>query len=128
MPADAEPRPVGRPSKYETRFCDEVEGFMGQGFSLAAFAGHIGVSRSTINEWMAEHADFSEAVSRAKCVRLLHWEKAGLKVASEGGGTGTATMIVFGLKNMGGDEWTDKSEVKVDGGMTVNITGADADL
>ena len=103
--------PKGRPSKYEPRFCDEVEDFMRQGFSLGAFAGEIGVARSTINEWIESHPDFSEAVSRAKGRRLLHWERAALNVAQKGGGPGTATIIVFGLKNMDADgDWRDKQE------------------
>ena len=40
-----------------------------------------------------------------------------MKVASSGGGPGTATVIVFGLKNMGGGEWADKSEVKNTGAL-----------
>lgn len=81
---------------------------MGEGLSIGAFAGHIGVARSTINEWIEQYPEFSEAVSRAKAKRLLHWEREALRVARTGGGPGTATIIVFGLKNMGGDEWTDK--------------------
>lgn len=99
---------------------------MGSGLSLGAFAGKIGVSRSTINEWMAANPEFSEAVSRAKSARLLHWELAGLSVAKEGGGAGAATMIVFGLKNMGGDEWTDtqKTELTGAGGGPIQTNAA----
>lgn len=88
---------------------------MGRGLSLGAVAGIIGVARSTINEWMEQHAEFSEAVSRAKAKRLLHWEETALNVAKAGGGPGAATMIVFGLKNMGGDEWSDTTKTEVSG-------------
>lgn len=128
MSAEAETRPVGRPSVYEERFCDEVEAFMGQGYSLTAFAGSIDVSRATIDNWMKAHPEFLEAVSRSKAKRLMHWEGQALKVSEKGGGPGTATVIVFGLKNMGGDEWSDASKVEHSGGVTVNITGADGDL
>ena len=123
-------RKVGRPTKYEERFCQEAEIAMAEGYSLTAFAGIIGVARSTLNEWMEANPEFSEAVSRAKAKRLLHWEKAAMKVAEKGGGPGTATVIVFGLKNMGGDEWTDttKQDVNLNGGVTVNISGPDASL
>lgn len=106
----------GRPTKYEPRFCDELEAFMGAGFSATAFAGHIGVSRATLDNWAKDHPDFLEALSRAKARRLLHWEGAALRVTEKGGGPGTATIIAFGLKNMGGDEWSDtqKLEAKVD--------------
>jgi hypothetical protein len=106
---------VGRPSKYEERFCDELEQFMAQGYSATAFAGHIGVSRATIDNWAKEHQEFMEALHRAKAKRLLEWEKIGLKVAREGGTGGQSTMITFGLKNMGGGEWFDKQQLEHSG-------------
>ena len=62
-----EPTPkMGRPSLYDPKFCDMVVEDMGQGYSLTAFAGLIGVNRSTITEWMNAHPDFSAAVTRGK--------------------------------------------------------------
>ncbi|BAU93403.1 putative terminase small subunit [Methylorubrum populi] len=117
MGSETEPKKGagGRPTKYDPAFCGVVEAEMANGLSLGAVAGIIGVARSTINEWMAEHPEFSEAVSRAKAGRLLHWERAALRVATTGGGPGTATIIVFGLKNMGGDEWTDTTKTELSG-------------
>lgn len=97
---------TGRPTKYVPAYCDELIAFMSEGYSLTAFAGQIGVSRATLNLWMAANPEFMEAVSRGKAARLLQWEKIGMNVAKEGGGPGSSTMIVFGLKNMGGDEWS----------------------
>ncbi len=113
--------PGGRPTKYEPRFCEEVEDLMAQGYSLGAFAGHVGVARSTINEWIDNHPEFSEAVSRAKAKRLLMWEGIGLKVAQYGGSGGQATMTIFGLKNMGEDEWRDKQEFEHSGGAELSV-------
>lgn len=108
-------RPPGRPTKYDPSFCEVVEAEMASGLSLGAVAGSLGVSRSRINEWMAEYPEFQEAVSRAKAQRLLHWERAALRVATSGGGPGTATIIVFGLKNMGADDWTDITKTELSG-------------
>lgn len=127
-PAQAEKHAGGRPTKYEQRFCQEVEAAMGEGLSLTAFAGLIEVDRSTIDAWREAHPEFSLAVNRAKAKRLLHWERAALKVSEKGGGPGTATVIVFGLKNMGGDEWRDKQEHDHNVGLTVNIASGDSDL
>lgn len=118
------PRPIGRPSKYEPRFCTMVKEEMAKGFSLTAFAGIIGVDRGTIDNWAKENNDFFIAVNRAKALRLLQWEKIGLKLAVQGGAGASATMTVFGLKNMGGDEWADKQEHKHSGSL--NITHEDA--
>ena len=97
---------------------------MSEGYSLTAFAGQIGVSRATLNLWMAANPEFMEAVSRGKAARLLQWEKIGMSVAKEGGGPGSSTMIVFGLKNMGGDEWSapDRVESKVDMSAKVEVS------
>jgi len=112
------PRPTGRPTKYEERFCDLVEEKMGAGLSLTAFAWYIGVTRDTLNEWTRVHPLFSDAVMRAKAKRLLHWEMLGLRIAKDGGGQGSATMTIFGLKNMdrgASNEWTDRQEHELSG-------------
>lgn len=118
----------GRPSKYDPAYCGVVETEMASGLSLSAVAGIIGVSRATINNWMAENPEFLEAVSRAKAKRLLHWEQVALNVASQGGGAGSATIVVFGLKNMGGDEWADttKTEISGPGGKPVQTEDVSA--
>lgn len=117
MGSETEPKKEGRgrPTKYDPAFCEVVEREMATGLSLAAVAGVLGVARSTINQWIADHPDFSEAVQRSKATRLLHWERAALRVATTGGGPGTSTMIIFGLKNMGGDEWTDTTKTELSG-------------
>jgi hypothetical protein len=103
----SEANPVGRPTAYEDRFSDELEAFMAQGYSFTAFAGSIGVCRNTLDNWAKDHPEFLGARQRAKAKRLLHWETAGLTVAKDGGGPGAATMVTFGLKNMGDGEWVD---------------------
>ena len=47
---------------------------MGQGYSLTAFAGSIGVSRNAVYQWTETHADFKDAVSRAKPGRVAWLE------------------------------------------------------
>ena len=98
---------AGAPLLYRAEYCDLVEEKMGEGFSLAACAGIIGVSRETITKWSQRFPEFREAIDRAKSKRLLHWERAALHVASYGGSGSRATMISFGLRNMGSDEWAD---------------------
>lgn len=117
MGSETEPKKEGRgrPTKYDPAYCEQIVEFCRQGYSITAFAAHIGVCRDTISEWVSTHPDFSVAVSRAKAIRLLFWEGAALKVAMKGGGPGTSTMIIFGLKNMGGDEWTDTTKTELSG-------------
>lgn len=103
--------PAGRPSKYDPAFCDRVIAHMSEGASLASFAAEIEVARSSINEWVAQHAEFSEAVNIAKAKCASWWEKAGRNLVSEGGSSAQATMIALGLKNMAADDWREKAEV-----------------
>ena len=114
MSQDA-PRPVGRPSSYDPKFCDMVVEDMGQGYSLTAFAGLIGVCKATLNNWMDEHPEFLDAVKRAKAARLRDWEANAINMRANGGGPGGATITIFGLKNMGGDEWSDTQRHEVTG-------------
>jgi len=104
-------RPEGRPSKFKPAYCNEVIQHMAEGASLTSFAGEIGVARSTINQWMEDHPEFSEAarVGKAKCAAW--WEKQGRAIVQGGGGPGASTLAVFGIKNMAPDDWREKQEV-----------------
>jgi hypothetical protein len=123
--ANHSPRPVGRPSLYRPEFCEAVESFMADGFSLTAFAGSIGVTRATLHEWKHEHPEFFDAISRGKSKQLLWWERAAQNVASGNGGPGASSMVMFCLRNIDSDEWKDTREIRHagnDGGPVRNIT------
>lgn len=95
---------AGRPSKYDPAFCDAVIDYMGKGYSLTAFAGSIDVARSTINEWMAAHPEFSEAVKVGQAKRT-----AFLEIGLLDGDTGPrVTSRIFALKNAAPEEWKEK--------------------
>lgn len=99
--------PGGRPTKYEPRFCDEVVSIMKTGLSLTAFAGEIGVARSTINEWMGSFPEFSEACKKGQAARVRYLEQTLL----DGNAGPYVTARIFALKNADPDEWRDKREV-----------------
>jgi hypothetical protein len=116
---DMTKNPVGRPSKYKERYCDEVIAHMADGASLTSFAAEIGVARSTIGEWVDDHDEFSVAVKKAKAKCAAWWEKLGRKNAQTG--QGNATLVIFGLKNMAPDEWREKQELSITSRSTVKI-------
>ena len=64
----------GRPSKYRPEYCGLVQEYMGQGYSLTAFAGSIGCGRGTVYEWEASIPAFYEAVNIARAKRVLKLE------------------------------------------------------
>lgn len=100
--------PGGRPTKYDPAYCEDIVAFCGQGYSITAFAGSIGVARSTIQEWADANPEFSVAVRAAKAASAFWWESRSRRVAERGGGPGTATVIVFNLKNMAPDDYREK--------------------
>jgi hypothetical protein len=95
---------VGRPTSYKFEYCDAVIECMAQGLSLTAFAGTILVARSTINKWMEEHPEFSEATKVGQAARTL-WLERGLYASDSGPKT---TAHIFGLKNSDPENWRDR--------------------
>lgn len=104
--------PVGRPSKYDPSYCNQIIEHMRDGASVLSFAAEIGVSRATINVWAEAHPEFLEALNAGKAACGAWWEARGREVAQNGGGNGQATMITFGLKNMGRDDWADRQALE----------------
>ena len=100
-------------SLYRASYCEEIVDFLKDGYSLAAFAGHIGVSRKRIRDWADRHPDFAEAVQRAKAKSALWWERRTLELAQTG--QGNASAIIFGLKNRVPEEWRDKIHTELSG-------------
>lgn len=96
--------PAGRPTKYDPAFIDQLIEDARLGLSLTAFAGKIEVARSTINEWMGAHPEFSEAVKTHAAIRTRVLEE-GLLSADMGP---RVTARIFALKNAAPEEWKDK--------------------
>ncbi len=99
--------PGGRPSKYSEAYCNEVIACLAEGHSVTAFAGRIGVARSSVFKWAAEIPEFSDALKVGQAKATEFWERILVKIASEGGGN--ATAAIFGLKNRASDDWSDKT-------------------
>lgn len=93
----------GRPSEYRPEYCEAVIEYMGQGYSLTAFAGSIRVARDTVYEWVKAHREFSDAVSRARGARVAALET---KLLRSRKGAETSASI-FALKNADPVEWRD---------------------
>ena len=107
--------PAGRPSKYDPAFCEQVREFMSQGFSRMAAAGHIGVCYDTLRAWQDEHPEFSQAVKEGQAARTVFLER-GLLQAETGP---QVTSRIFALKNAAPEEWRDKTETELSGGLKV---------
>ena len=111
---------MARPTDYRPEYCDAVIEHMKDGASLTSFAAEINVARSTINYWMDSFPEFSESVKIAKAKCAAWWELQG-RLGATGGAPVNPTLVIFGLKNMAGEDWRDKQEIdhrSGDGSMT----------
>jgi transposase-like protein len=106
-------RPEGRPTKYSAAYCREVISCLSEGHSVTAFAGRIGVARSTVFKWAEETPEFSDALKVGQAKATEYWENILKSVARDG--KGNATAAIFGLKNRAGDDWRDKVDHEVAG-------------
>ncbi len=105
--------PGGRPSKYSDAYCNEVIACLAEGHSVTAFAGRIGVARSSVFKWAAEIPEFSDALKVGQAKATEFWEAILVKIAKDGGGN--ATAAIFGLKNRASDDWSDKTVQELTG-------------
>ena len=87
--------------------------FLADGYSITAFAGHIGVARATVFNWKNEHPEFMDAVKVAQAKASLEWEKRLRHFSLTG--EGNATAIIFGLKNRAADDWRDMRTTELSG-------------
>jgi hypothetical protein len=104
-PFQSTPKPegyvFGRPTQYRPEYCQLVIERMGQGVSLTAFAGSIGVSKNAVYEWIRAHAAFGDAVSRARPARVL-WLETKLLRSQDGVET---KATIWALRNAAPEEW-----------------------
>jgi transposase-like protein len=94
---------AGRPTEYRPEYCEAVQAYMGQGYSLTAFAGSIRVARDTVYNWVKLYREFSDAVARARGARVAALE---IKLLKSRKGAETSAAI-FALKNADPTEWRD---------------------
>lgn len=105
LPPALDIRKIGRPSKYDSSFCDLVRDLGAEGKSKAQIAACIGVNRDTLNEWTKQHDDFSVAVKDAQELALAWWENAGQMNMTRMGFN--ATAFIFQMKNRFREDYRD---------------------
>lgn len=65
---------MGRPTKYDPSFCEEIIEYGRMGFSKAEMANAFDVIRETLDEWAKRYPDFSDALTRATEYSFAWWE------------------------------------------------------
>ena len=109
----------GRPSKYRPEYCGLVQEYMGQGYSLTAFAGSIGCGRGTVYEWEASIPEFSEAVNIARAMRVLKLE---IDLLSPNSSAAVVKARILALKNACPAEWRTKIRREIAAPVRVNVS------
>lgn len=102
----ADKKGPGQPTKYKPSYCNEVVEHLAQGYTLASWAGTVGVCRDTVYEWANKHPEYSYAIKKGRAKGQLVWEKR-LETQAETGKGNTAS-IIFAMKNLYQDDWADK--------------------
>lgn len=103
-------KPPHRPPQYEDRFCEMLVDHMSRGYSIEAFAGEIGFSRSTIYNWLDKYPKFKKAKEQGETKSQLHWEKLGMAGLTGKLKNFNATIWIFSMKNRFG--WRDKQDIE----------------
>ena len=98
-PFRSKPKPegyvFGRPTLYRPEYCQRAIDYMGQGYSVTALAGHLGMSKDAIYDWINLYPDFRHAVNMGRAARVAALEA---KLLSTSQGVGV-TAAIFALKN-----------------------------
>jgi hypothetical protein len=91
------------------------------GLTLGAACAVIGITPDTMNEWKRIHPEFSEAITRAKSIRQLHYESQLAEMSRTGGDSSRFNAIRFALINVAADDW--KEKLTSDYNMTFSLAG-----
>lgn len=74
MTETTEKRPVGRPTLYDPKYCEEVIALGKIGKSVEAIGAILGVGTKTLYNWRDQHEEFLHALDMAKEFELQWWE------------------------------------------------------
>ena len=75
MTDTTEKRPVGRPSLYDPKYCEEVITLGRIGKSVEQIASILDVSLRTMYSWRDAHEEFLHALEDAKTYEQAWWEE-----------------------------------------------------
>jgi len=118
--------PLGRPTKYDPAWCDQVLDLGAIGYSRAQVAAELGITRASMNEYERQHPEFLNATTRANELSLAWWEQAGRAGMFMKGFSAAAYSLQ--MRNRFRGEYTDATETthKVDdsvAGLMARIDG-----
>jgi hypothetical protein len=103
----------GRPTDYDPAFCERVIELGREGASKVEMAVELGVVRNTLDNWAAAHPDFLSALTHARDLSQVWWEKKGRSGLDSQGFN--ASLWGKNVSCRFPDDWTDKSKQELSG-------------
>lgn len=104
---------VGRPSKYSEDMPGKMRDVLAEGYSFGVACGAIDITRETGYEWINSKPGFSDAVRTGRAMGMALWEKRLANQAMTN--PGNTAAIIFAMKNLYKDNWSDKIESEISG-------------
>lgn len=103
----------GRPTKYQSKFCEYALHYLGQGYSKEALAGILCINKDTLYEWLKRHDEFSDAVTMGEAKSRRHWERLTVDyvVHTKNGKQINGQVYQLNMKNR--FNYRDKQEIEV---------------
>lgn len=121
-----EKKVMGRPTKYDPKMIDEIVPFMSQGYSKEALAGHLGISKDTLYEWVKLYPEFSDAIKRGVSKSQMLWEQKGMEGLFTDEKTKFAqSMWIFNMKARFGFSDVQQIETKSEIKLSYNLEDED---
>ena len=106
---------VGRPPiEINEALCKEAELLASHGLTIKQIALSLGIGESTVYEKKARFPEFSEAITRGQAAGIQAVSNALFEKAM----SGDFPSIRYFLNNRDPDNWGDRKEFRVEGGVT----------
>lgn len=116
--------PAGAPSKYEPIFCEIAIELGRAGKSVTHIAAEIGVAKQTVYNWMQEHPEFLDAVTRAITFAEAVWMDKGEDYLVTGQGV-TFNAQNYKLQMQNRFDWREKKDQTVDARVSTQESALD---
>lgn len=119
-PVESVPTTIYKSSKFNPKFCDMLVQHMSEGYSYTSFAGVVGVTRMTLNNWRNNHPDFREAFNIGMEKGRYFWEKLGMDLVT-GLSKGSARAWEINMFNRFREDWKLKTHDTNNDGKPIEI-------
>jgi hypothetical protein len=105
---------MGRPSKYDPKYCDKIIELMSEGASIEEVCYEWRITKATLYNWTEKHPEFLNSKKIGEQLSMGWWMKKGRELENT---KLNHVLWYMNMKNRFG--WSDKQEIQHSG---TNIT------